>query len=256
MQYSDVMAEVDAGKYVIPAGWTQGRACFGGLIAAIMYRRLQALVPDRPPRSLFVSFVGPVAAGDIELNAEVLRTGGSVTQAECKIIQDGEVVAVMQAAFGLPRESRIRVAGPKAPDMKPLEKAFKLPFVEGISPEFLRFFELRWATKPLPFSKSKEGYLGGWIRFREKTNIDHSAMLALIDAWAPAVMPMYRGPAPSSSLTWTIEFVQNDWVDNDWWQFHAETEHAADGYCVTQGQIWTEQGELIALTRQTVTIYA
>src|SRR5699024_7353150 len=98
MQYSDVMAEVDAGKYVIPAGWTQGRACFGGLIAAIMYRRLQALVPDRPPRSLFVSFVGPVAAGDIELNAEVLRTGGSVTQAECR---SEEHTSELQSRFDL-----------------------------------------------------------------------------------------------------------------------------------------------------------
>lgn len=255
MLFSEVMADVDAGKYVIPAGWTQGRACFGGLVGAIMFRRLHALVPDRPPRSLFVSFIGPVAAGPIDVQAEVLRTGGSVTQAECRIVQNDQVLATMLISFGLPRESRIAVAGPAMPAMKSFADAFELPFVEGVSPEFSRFFKVRWGTEALPFSKSKEGALGGWVGFDEDVTVDHAALLALIDAWPPAVLPMYRGPAPSSSLTWTVEFVQNEWPQEKWWQFYADTQQAADGYCVTQGQLRSKEGALIALTRQTVTIF-
>lgn len=255
MLFSDVMAQVDAGHYEVPAGWTQGRACFGGLVAAIMYRRLQTLVPDRPPRSLFVSFVGPVASGPIDIEESVLRTGGSVTQAECRILQEGQVLAVMLASFGLPRESQITVTGPAMPMLKSLDESFQLPFVEGVSPEFTRFFQVRWGTESLPFSRSKEGELGGWVRFAEELEVDHCAMLALIDAWPPAVLPMYKGPAPSSSLTWTVEFLQDEWPQDDWWQFHAQTEQAADGYCVTQGQLRSQEGELVALTRQTVTIF-
>src|SRR5699024_12416458 len=111
MLFSDVMAQVDAGHYEVPAGWTQGRACFGGLVAAIMYRRLQTLVPGRLPRSLFVSFVGPGASGRIDIEESVLRTGGSVTQAGRRILHEGRVVAVMWGNFGMRRDSRRTVIG-------------------------------------------------------------------------------------------------------------------------------------------------
>lgn len=255
MEYSQVMAEFAAGKHEIPAGWSQGRACFGGLIGAVMYAELEKQIPDRPPRSLYLSFVGPVAEGPITLNTEILRAGGSVTQAECRLVQEGATLAVMLVSFGLARESSIAVAGPEAVIMKPKDKAFQLPYVEGISPVFIRYFDMRWATEELPFSRSDKGSFGGWVRFKEEVEINRSALLALMDAWPPAVIPMYHHPAPSSSLTWAVEFIEEEIGNQPWWQFHVDTEHGANGYCVTQGQLRSEDGTLVALTRQTVTVY-
>lgn len=255
MEYSQVMAEFAAGKHKIPAGWSQGRACFGGLIGAVMYAELEKRVPDRPPRSLYLSFVGPVAEGPVTLSTEILRAGGSVTQAECRLVQEGCTLAVMLVSFGLARESTITVQGPDAVTMKPRDKAFPLPYVEGISPVFIRYFDMRWATEELPFSRSEKGSFGGWVRFKEEVEINRSALLALMDAWPPAVIPMYKHPVPSSSLTWTVEFVEEEIGNQPWWQFHVDTEQGANGYCVTQGQLRSEDGTLIALTRQTVTVY-
>lgn len=255
MEYSQVMADFAAGKHEIPAGWSQGRACFGGLIGALMYAELEKKVPDRPPRSLYLSFVGPVAEGPVTLTTEILRAGGSVTQAECRLVQEGCTLAVMLVSFGLARESRIAVPGPEAVIMKPKDKAFPLPYVEGISPVFIRYFDMRWATEELPFSRSEKGSFGGWVRFKEEVEVNRSALLALMDAWPPAVIPMYQGPAPSSSLTWTVEFVEENIDNQPWWQFHVNTEQGANGYCVTQGQLRSEDGTLVALTRQTVTVY-
>lgn len=45
----------------IPASWAQGRAAFGGLMAAMVYQAMcQKLSDDRPVRSLAISFVAPL----------------------------------------------------------------------------------------------------------------------------------------------------------------------------------------------------
>lgn len=255
MEFAKVLAAFKAGNQEIPEGWSQGRACFGGLIGAVMYSALEERVPDRPPRSIYVSFIGPVAEGPVALNTEILRAGGSVTQAECRLVQEGNTLAIMLVSFGLARESKITVEAAQPVAMKSREQAFPLPYVEGVSPVFLRYFDMRWATEHLPFSRSKEGSFGGWIKFKEEVDITRSALLALIDAWPPAVIPMYKHPAPSSSLTWTIEFTDEEISDQPWWQFHVNTEQGRDGYCVTQGQLWSEEGKLVALSRQTVTVF-
>ncbi|OYU87823.1 MAG: hypothetical protein CFE45_24655 [Burkholderiales bacterium PBB5] len=84
------------------------------------------------------------------------------------------------------------------------------------------------------------------------------AGLALMgDAWPSAVQPHLSTPAPGSSLTWTIEFVQPfpALTTEDWCMYQAEVEHARDGYGHIAAGLWSPSGELIALSRQTVTVF-
>ena len=49
---------------VVPGLWGQGRATFGGLVAAMLYEAMRLKVPaGRPVRSLSVTFVGPLLMG-------------------------------------------------------------------------------------------------------------------------------------------------------------------------------------------------
>lgn len=61
----------------IPPGWAQGRAAFGGLMAAMVYEAMCLKLSDsRPVRSLAISFVAPAAADvPIRFEVEVLREG-------------------------------------------------------------------------------------------------------------------------------------------------------------------------------------
>ena len=55
MRFSDLLdaARSHPQAVIIPAEWAQGRASFGGLVAALQYEALRAQVPaDRPLRSL------------------------------------------------------------------------------------------------------------------------------------------------------------------------------------------------------------
>lgn len=249
-------------QLTIPATWGQGRAGFGGLVAALVYEAMRAKVPpERALRSLAITFVAPLTLDKpASFEAEVLREGKAVSQMLGRAVQDGQVVTIVQGSFGAARESAVVVAAEAAPAMPPVEACQTLPFVPGTTPEFTRYLEMRWGVGGLPFSGNTSREMGGWVRQRgevEREPMSEAHLLALIDAWPPAVLSHLKGFAPGSSLTWTVEFVQPlPALDtHDWCQYRAVIEHARDGYGHCAAALWTPTGELVALSRQTVTVF-
>ncbi len=252
----------DPDAVVIPAEWGQGRASFGGLIAALAFEAMRAKVPQgRPVRSLAITFVGPVAPHvPVSFQAEVLREGKAVSQMLLRAVQDGQVVTVVQGSFGASRASAVDVAAPAAPEITPVEQCQELPYVPGVTPEFTRFLAMRWGIGGMPFSNNPSRQMGGWVRLRGEQAaqpLDEAYLLALVDAWPPAVLPHLSSPAPGSSLTWTIEFVQplQALTTEQWCLYRAEIEHARDGYGHVAAAMWSPAGDLLALSRQTVTVF-
>lgn len=246
----------------IPADWGQGRATFGGLVAALVYAVMRSKVPaDRPPRSLAITFVAPVAPGvATRFEADVLRAGSSVSQVLGRAVQNGQVVALIQGSFGTPRSSAINVQALPAPVIKAPEQSQELPYVAQVTPEFTRHLAMRWGLGGLPFSGSQSREMGGWVRFRDQQHIeplDEAHLLGLVDAWPPAVLSLLDKPAPGSSLTWTIEFIQplRHLTSDGWCLYRAEIEHARDGYGHVAAGLWSAEGELLAISRQTVTVF-
>ena len=265
MQFNQLLERLRGGDEHpdIPTTWQQGRAAFGGLVAAMLYERMSTHVAqDASLRSLTISFVAPAEPGTVETHTDILRAGRSVTQVEGRLRQGDSVVVAALASFGTPRESSIEVASEQAPAMAAPENALELPYIEGLVPEFTQHFDYRIAEGDLPFTGSSNNKFGGWVRFRQPDDasgaqVTISHLLALIDAWPPAVLPMLKQPAPASSLTWTVEFIEPlpAQTDRCWWQYLADVEQASDGYGVVQAKLWSAEGHLVAYTRQTVTVF-
>ena len=242
----------------VPEGWMQGRAAFGGLMAALVYQAIEEQADSAPLRSLTISFVAPASQGALARSADILRRGSSVTQIEGRATQDGQVVTAALASFGRPRNSSIDVALPAAPEFNAPDDCQAFPDIEGLTPEFARHFDYRIALGALPYSGISETRFGGWVRFRDcddAVTVGH--LLALIDAWPPAVLQMLSELAPASSLTWTLELMEplSQCRAGDWWKYLAEIEQAGDGYAVIQAKIWDAEGKPVALSRQTVTVF-
>lgn len=247
----------------VPPSWAQGRAVFGGLMAALVYETMRQKITDgRPVRSLAISFVAPAAADvPIRFEAEVLREGKAVSTLLGRAVQDGQVVTLVQGNFGAGRPSVVNVPALPAMDMKALEQATpELPHIKGVTPDFMQHVALRWAIGGLPFSGNPSRHMGGWVRLRgvAEEPVSEAHLLALVDAWPPSLMPFLKQPAAGSTLTWTIEFVQPtpQLSTLDWCRYCVETEYARDGYGHAAAALWTAQGELLALSRQTVTVFA
>lgn len=260
MTFHDIVASMDpSGQVQVPDGWTQGRALFGGLLAALMYRALEQQVgAGIPVRSITVSFVAPASDGALHCAAEILRRGKSVVQGQCRALQNGQVVAVLLASYGVARTSQVQLNTCPAPTFKTPDEATKLPYIEGVTPAFTRHYDFRWAHGGLPFSGAEQADIGGWVRnVAPQENTDIADLLGLVDSWPPAVLPVLRQPAPASSMTWTVEFMPDAGAGpaTQWWQYLAETEFAAQGYVHTRARLWNQSGALVAISRQTVTVF-
>ena len=82
-------------------------------------------------------------------------------------------------------------------------------------------------------------------------------IIALTDAWPPTLLQMFKQPAPASSMSWYIEFLDEPEVAPDAWVgYEAITHHSKGGYGLEDGCIWREDGKLVALSRQTVALFA
>ena len=264
MNFSELIqaARGNPGEIVVPASWGQGRASFGGVVAALAFEAMRAKVEaERPVRSLATTFVGPLEPEvPASFEAELLREGKAVSQVFCRVMQKGQVVALLQGSFGGSRQSVVQMEAEPAPEMKPVADCVELPFIPGVTPEFTRHLAMRWSIGGMPFSNSRERDMGGWVRFRDdriKEAITESHLLALVDAWPPATVPHLPVPAPGSTLTWTIEFVQPlpKLDTHAWCKYRARIEHARDGYGHAAAALWTPDGELVAMSRQTVVVF-
>lgn len=249
----------------LPAGWGQGRSVFGGLVVALALRALRAGVPvERRPRSLLASFVGPVDAGPVEVEAETLRSGRAVSHVAGRVLQGGTVRCSLLAAFGAGRDSRLAVAAPARPAAPGPEGLEELPYVEGMTPEFTRHVAYRWASGGHPFSGAETTATSGWCRLRDpaaepaQDNAAEEHALALLDAWPAPLLQRLTRPAPASSLTWAVDFVDlgAEPAAGGWWFFRSATTAAGEGYAHSDAELWDPSGRLAVLGRQAVTIFA
>ena len=253
-------ASTDENSVTIPPSWSQGRASFGGLTAALVFKRMASVVAEgRPMRSMQVSFVGPVKPGvPAVVSAEILREGKAVSQAMGRIEQDGQPQLVVLASFGGGRESAVSVESMPAPEAASPEDCKALPYIKDVMPEFTQHIDMRWAFGHMPFSGRGGREMGGWMQFREPPEaLTDAHIVALIDAWPPAILPHLKAPAPASSLSWALDIVhpRPALKPGDWLLYRATIDQAGAGYGHTQAGIWTSGGELVATSRQTVTVF-
>lgn len=267
MVFADVMQQFKSGQsdvlqIEVPEQWGQGRAVFGGMASALALAHLITLVPaEIPLRSVSVSFVAPLNAGPAAVSRRILRQGKSVIQAIVEITQQDQVALVLLASFGAERVSGYKVASAPAPAFA--DHALVMP-KQGPVPEFTRHFDYQIKKGVMPFSGGTSTELGGLIRFAEgeSTAVGVLELLALVDAWPPVSLTLLNQPAPASSLTWTIEFIQphqsseTKALTSDWWSYLANIEHAADGYHHIEAKLWQADGQLAAISRQTVAVFA
>lgn len=255
----------------VPQGWGQGRALFGGLAAAMALQYLLPLLGEGMQlRSMTVSFVAPLVAGEATAQRRILRQGKSVVQAQVELWQDGQVALVLLASFGVARVSEVFLAAATGPLATDHPDGLVLP--EGAAvPEFTQHFDYRISQGGLPFSGVKSVDFGGCMRFRRSVSesvSDHQSqglqqpadlmqLVALIDAWPPATLPWLSRPAPASTLCWTLEFLTSELnaTASDWWSYLAHIDTAADGYGHIRADIWDKNGALVAISRQTVTLF-
>jgi len=261
-QLFSVFAQAQAEyELVIPESWSQGRTVYGGLSAALAYQAAENLIEDdRALRALHCNFIGPLNVGEpVTVTAEVLRTGKNVTQLLAKVSQKGQIGVMLQICFGVSRESKLHKQAVDEHAMPLPKKARYIPQIPKIVPNFIQHFDLSLEKGNFGLGKSKDAVLHGWSRLSKAPEKMRMAyLIALMDAWPPTMFQMLRLPAPASTMSWDLEFINPalNIEPGQWLASHTQARHIKDGYGHEEANFWNERGELIAISRQVVTIFA
>ncbi|MEM9173775.1 MAG: thioesterase family protein [Myxococcota bacterium] len=243
-------------------GWWIIRGPNGGYLAAILAKAAAATIDDsgRPLRSLTIHFLRPPQEGPAEVEAVVERAGRTVTTVSVRLVQNGKVQAIATAAHAVPREMPgfVHAVMPDVPPPSACAPRVR-PAIEG-GPTLHERYDQRFTIGPMPFSdepRTHEARTGGWIRLAESRPWDAAEIAAISDAWPPAVfaskdMPETSGGVPTVDLT--VHLLNPDALaalaPDAFVLVDFTTRAVQGGYLEEDGEIWSEDGVLLAQARQ------
>lgn len=242
----------------LPEGWMQGRAGFGGIVAAAGLRAITKALddPERLPRALTVHFTGPVGPEPAEITASVVRAGRAMTFAEARVEQGGKTRTLVQGSFGALRTSSAALPPSTRPETPSPDTLIDLPMMPGITPVFVQHFGLRWAGGHPPFSGADEAFIQGWCQHRTSARRCPEAVLGLLDAWPSPALSMMAAPAPASTVSWMVQFEPLPAeTPEGWWWFESRARSVADGYATFSGALYLPDGRLAAHHEQLVALF-
>lgn len=237
--------------------WAQGRTTFGGLSAALTLAAIEREANGLPLRSLSVNFCAPLFVGaPCHPQIRLLRAGKSVAHYLGELRQNDTCCTLVTACYGAARESDVVIAADRHPTGTPGE-GMPIPYTEGITPAFIQHIDLRY-QEGLPYTGSRGKVVNGWMRFKHGDHAMTSThLVGLIDVWPPAVLQHLSRPAPAATVSWQLDLVNpTDGLQREHWlHYEAVIREAHGGYGHTEARICREDGTVLALSRQLVSVF-
>jgi acyl-coenzyme A thioesterase PaaI-like protein len=242
-------------EVLLTEDWSQGHSTFGGLQAAVALRAMERLLPrEIPLRALQTTFLAPVPAGPVQIEARILRAGKNAVHAEARLMSQGSVTGVVVGVFGGARSSVVEIV-PRQPPLTSADAVVSRTPPSG-APTFFQHFEVCVLRGGRLYSGSKDPTGIFEIGFRDGGAVTAAHVVALADVIPPLALTMLDRPAPGSSLTWMLEMltVNCDRFSPTGFRVDAELLAARDGYTNQSAVIWGPGGEPVALSRQTMLV--
>jgi acyl-CoA thioesterase len=239
------------GRYAahIDEGWWVQRGPNGGYLAAIVLRAIVEEVDDpaRRPRSIALHYLRPPAAGACEVAVTVERTGRGLTTVAARLQQGGRDCILALAALGVvrPGPEVLDAAMPDAPSPEsaaPREADPDIP-IRGR-------YDTRHVLGTPPFVPGPAAVSGGWIRTADDDPVDELLLVALTDAWPPAIFSRADVPIGVPTIDLTVHFRHTPSRQPGWCLVRFRTALATEGYLEEDGEVWSSDGRLLAQSRQ------
>jgi acyl-CoA thioesterase len=238
--------------------WLQGRATFGGLVAAVGNESMRSLVSrELPLRSLHTVLVGPAPPGIWHISARVLRVGKSVTLTQCEISSAGQIAATLTGVYGQARPSVVRFKPQPLICSRQVDDINEVRYQPGVSPAFTQHFAMRWAEGRKPFSGAPKIPTKAFVRHLDPAALSESSVIAIVDCIPTPAIAMFAAPAPASTVTWTLEFFEHEFnfTADQWWRLDADVDAAGEGYVNQTAILNDPNGRPVALSRQLFAVF-
>lgn len=226
----------------------------GGLVLAIMARAMADTAQRPALLTVTGQYLRRTVPGPATVTTEVLRDG-RVVMTRARLEQDGRTAAAASGIFAdraaLPRHTRVDLAPPDLPDPDSCTGVSDLPeqVARGL-PDIFHRLEHRIPPGQAPFlfgTTNAHASVTGW--FRPVAGVpDEATVPFLMDAVFPPVFNIgMLGFPPTIELSVQVRRPPG----GAWLRYRFTTRAIGGGVMEEDGQLWTADGELVALSRQT-----
>lgn len=265
----------DRYRAVVPDGWQQGRAAFGGLVLGTLLRAIEHAEanttataarpsPPRATRTLTGDLCGPVLPGPVDITVHALRRGNNQSNLFAELTQQGAVLATATAVLSTARLSSTAGARavpafvpPSLPPTAPWRDQPPSPIAPPVGPVFTQHYEYRALTGgPMGLDATGEAFAEGWIRERAVLPaLDAPALIGRLDAWWPALFALDGAPRPVATVSFAAQILVDpaSLPPDEPLRHRARLGALHDGFFVELRELWRGD-QIVALNQQTFAI--
>lgn len=249
------------GRYTrsMPDSWNIGTVPNGGYLMTLAVRALTQQVPQHPdPFSVTVHYLRPAVANEpCQIDAQILRTGATLSTGRATLSQQDKSRLEVLAAFGnleagaqaggqTAAQTSTTIAAPDAPP--PEQCIVRSSELQGVDLPIMNRLDIRLHPNEFRASPAGKPQMTGWIRFKDGRPPDSLSLLLFADSFPPAIFGLIGmvGWVPTIELTVHVRRrPAPGWILG---QFR--THDLADGRMIEDGALWDSSGALVAQSRQ------
>ena len=239
----------DVWRGAVSPRWHVGAGANGGYLATFPLRAMLDVASLPDPLSLSTYYLQRPAYGPIEVRARVLHATSSHAYLAADVHQEHSHVLTALAVFGRMREPGLSPVRAPMPEVVALDDTVVVPPPDDPNLEFVHRFECRTARPEFesflaPVGDHHESR--GWLRLVDR-DLDALAVPVFADCLPPAIFGAL-GPGVMPTLELTVHWRGRPRTRWHWTRF--ATRFYTGGYVEEDGEIWGEDGTLVAMSRQ------
>ena len=237
-------------KTKVTDDWSINSVPNGGYILAILANAMLHVSKKNDTPILTANYISRCVSGDADLLVEIFSESSQFTRLQTSLSQNGAEKVRSIGTFAEKKDTcfieRLESA---PPEIAPLEKCLQVPALQNYT--LMDRIDVRidpagagWMLGQ-PGKKSEQR---GWIKFHDDRPYDIPSIALIADSFPPAIL------ASQGIISWvpTIEFSVN--IRNipltKWLKGVFRTRYITCGLIEEDGEIWDENGGLVAISRQ------
>lgn len=231
--------------------WNIGEVPNGGYVLAVALAAIGKTLVPPDPLTVTAHYLRPSAPGPVRVHVEVIKVGRQFSTASARLLQKGKENVRVLATYGdLGAQTgpvHVFGAAPALPARDSIA-AVRSPF----APSFAHRVEIRPVHTIFDaLGPGEQPELSGWLRFADGRRPDVYTLPLIADAFPPVVFRVLPpGWVPTIELTVHVRARPI----SEWVRCVFRTRFIFSGLLEEDGEIWDENGTLLALSRQLATV--
>ncbi len=238
-------------KATVSDNWSINGIANGGYLMALLAKAMMAHTEKKATPILTAHYISRCTPGEALLMVEEISRSSQFDRLQVKLLQEGKEKIRAIGTFAVESDTCFTIRyETEAPEMAAPEKCYPIPRI----PNYTVYDRMDVLLDPSCAgwiqgkALAKKSEHKGWIKFKDDRPFDLFAVALVADAFPPPVLSSH------GMVAWvpTLEFSVNirNIPRTEWLKCIFRTRFINCGLLEEDGEVWDENGELVAISRQ------